>query len=168
MKLLSITFYRKYRLPIAIFSLFLVGPWAFPQVPVAAAMNEALSVNEVATLVVPVFETKPKEVLFFPESLPRPARYTVKVPVTAYSSTPDQTDDTPFITASGTQVRWGVVAANFLPIGTMVRLPDHYGDQIFLVEDRMNARYDVRLDIWMETREEARTWGLRQVKLEVL
>ncbi len=89
------------------------------------------------------------------------------VPVTAYSSTPDQTDDTPFITASGTHVRDGVLAANFLPIGTRVKIPEIYGDKIFIVEDRMNARYRYRADIWMETREEAKRWGIKYVTLEV-
>ncbi|HNY97834.1 MAG TPA: hypothetical protein PKM84_01795, partial [Candidatus Pacearchaeota archaeon] len=37
----------------------------------------------------------------------------IKVIVTAYSSTPDQCDDTPFVTAAGNQVRDGIVAANF-------------------------------------------------------
>lgn len=90
-----------------------------------------------------------------------------KVPVTAYSSTPDQTDDTPFITASGSHVRDGVLAANFLPIGTRVKIPEVYGDKIFIVEDRMNARYHVRADIWMETREAAKKWGIKYVTLEV-
>lgn len=89
------------------------------------------------------------------------------VPVTAYSSTPDQTDSTPFITASGTHVRDGVLAANFLPIGTRVKIPEIYGDKIFIVEDRMNARYHVRADIWMETREAAKKWGIKYVTLEV-
>lgn len=89
------------------------------------------------------------------------------VPVTAYSSTPDQTDSTPFITASGTHVRDGVLAANFLPIGTRVKIPEIYGDKIFIVEDRMNARYRVRADIWMETREVATKWGIKYVTLEV-
>lgn len=89
------------------------------------------------------------------------------VPVTAYSSTPDQTDSTPFITASGTHVRDGVFAANFLPIGTRVKIPEVYGDKIFIVEDRMNARYRVHGDIWMETRQEAKTWGIKYVTLEV-
>src|SRR3989338_7593532 len=39
---------------------------------------------------------------------------TVSVVVTAYSSTTWQTDDSPLITASGTNVREGIVAANFL------------------------------------------------------
>jgi 3D (Asp-Asp-Asp) domain-containing protein len=104
----------------------------------------------------------------FPVAEKRSARYFTHVPTTAYSSTPDQTDDTPFITASGTTVRAGVVAANFLPIGTRLRIPDYYGDTIFVVEDRMNERYDKRLDIWMETREQAIIWGLRYVAIEVL
>lgn len=89
------------------------------------------------------------------------------VPVTAYSSTPDQTDSTPFTTASGTHVRDGVFAANFLPIGTRLKIPEVYGDKIFIVEDRMNARYRVHGDIWMETRQEAKTWGIKYVTLEV-
>ena len=91
----------------------------------------------------------------------------LNVPVTAYSSTPDQTDSTPFITASGSHVRDGVIAANFLPIGTRVKIPEIYGDKVFIVEDRMNARYHYRADIWMETREEAVRWGIKYVTLEV-
>lgn len=168
MKLLNIAFYKRYQLQLAILGLFLSAPWAFPQLPAAAAVNPNLNVEDIAPLVMPFWLPEPILPLAFPEAEARPARYTVKVPVTAYSSTPDQTDDTPFITASGSHVRWGVVAANFLPIGTHVRIPDHYGDQIFIVEDRMNARYNVRLDIWMATREEAKKWGVRQVNLEVL
>src|SRR3989344_299704 len=44
----------------------------------------------------------------------------LKVWLTAYSSTPEQTDETPFITASGSYVRNGVVAANFLPMGAKI------------------------------------------------
>lgn len=92
----------------------------------------------------------------------------VVAPVTAYSSTPDQTDSTPFITASGTRTRDGVVAANFLPIGTKVRIPTVYGDKIFVVEDRMNSRYWQRLDIWMETRQEALQFGVRTLPIEII
>ena len=37
----------------------------------------------------------------------------IKIWITAYSSTPEETDSTPFITASGSHVRNGVAAANF-------------------------------------------------------
>ena len=90
------------------------------------------------------------------------------VTVTAYSSTPDQTDATPFITASGKYVRDGIIAANFLPLGTKVRFPTIYGDKIFVVEDRMNSRYYYRTDIWMPTRWQALQFGLRVLPIEIL
>ena len=93
--------------------------------------------------------------------------YTKVVTASAYNSVPEQTDSTPFITASGTTVRHGVLAANFLPIGTQVTIPDIYGDQIFVVEDRMNARYQNNVDIWMENVADARQFGRRSVKILV-
>jgi len=88
--------------------------------------------------------------------------------VTAYSSTPDQTDSTPFITASGTHVRDGIVACNFLSFGTYVRFPDMYGDKIFVVEDRMALRNSHKIDIWFNTRWEAIQFGARNIRVEVL
>lgn len=90
------------------------------------------------------------------------------VPMTAYSSTVDQTDDSPFITASGTHVHWGTVAANFLPFGTKIKIPSMYGDQVFIVEDRMNKRYWHKVDIWMPTRQEALQFGIRTLEIEIL
>lgn len=99
----------------------------------------------------------------------RPSKRTVWLTVTAYSSTVDQTDADPFTTASGAHVRDGIIAHNLLPFGTEVRFPDYYGDKIFVVEDRMNARYGGNMaDIWMPTREQAKQWGVRIVKMEVL
>lgn len=96
------------------------------------------------------------------------ARYTSVRLVTAYSSTVDQCDDTPFITANGTRVHDGIVAANWLKFGTRVRIPEVYGDKVFIVTDRMNPRFDDRLDIWMEKREDAVKFGLRKLTIEVL
>lgn len=93
---------------------------------------------------------------------------TVSVVVTAYSSTAWQTDDTPFITASGTSVREGVVAANFLPIGTRIKLPDLYGDKIFVVEDRMHPRQKYVVDIWFPTYSEALNFGAKYTKIQVI
>lgn len=92
----------------------------------------------------------------------------IYVTVTAYSSTPDQTDDTPFITASGARVRDGIIAANFLRFGAKVKFPDYSGDKIYEVTDRMNARYPNRADIWMATREAALDFGIRTLKMEIL
>lgn len=90
------------------------------------------------------------------------------VVATAYSSTVDQTDNTPFITASGTYVRDGIVAANFLPFGTVFKMPDIYGDKIFIVEDRMNKRYWHRVDIWFPERQMAKEFGVKQVRIEIV
>ena len=90
------------------------------------------------------------------------------VPASAYSSTPDQTDDTPFITAMGTHVRDGVIAANFLPFGTVIKIPELYGEKTFVVEDRMNKRYQYKIDLWFATRQAAKEFGVKQVKIEIV
>jgi len=90
------------------------------------------------------------------------------VSATAYSSTPDQTDDSPFITAWQTHVRDGIVAANFLPFGTRIKIPEIYGDKIFVVEDRMNRRYWHKVDIWFPDRQSALEFGLRTIKIQIL
>jgi 3D (Asp-Asp-Asp) domain-containing protein len=90
------------------------------------------------------------------------------VPITGYSSTIDQTDDSPFITANGTYVYDGVVAANFLPFGTKVKIPDYFGDKIFTVHDRMNKRYWEKIDVWFPDRQSAIQFGVRTLKIQIL
>lgn len=91
-----------------------------------------------------------------------------RIMVTAYNSEVGQCDSNPFITASGTWTRDGVVASNFYTIGTQVRFPDVFGDKVFTVEDRMNARYSKRVDIWMPDHGEAVKFGAKYLKIEVL
>lgn len=93
----------------------------------------------------------------------------VKATITAYTSTPDQTDDSPFIAASGKRVYDGMIAANWLPMGTKIKIPSLYGDKIFSVEDRMNKRFGYgRMDIWLDTsKSEARKFGVKHVEVEV-
>lgn len=93
---------------------------------------------------------------------------TQNVWVTAYSSDINQTDDTPFITASGSYVRNGIAAANFLPFGTQFRLPNIFGSQIFTIEDRMHPRFEKRVDIWFATEEEAKTFGKQWTEIEIV
>jgi|GEM_PF-943654 3D (Asp-Asp-Asp) domain-containing protein len=90
------------------------------------------------------------------------------VTVTAYSSTVDQCDSSPFITASGTRVHDGIIATNLLAFGTKVKFPSIYGDKIFTVEDRMNKRYTDRADIWFETREEAIKFGVKRLEMVIV
>ncbi len=90
------------------------------------------------------------------------------VVVTAYSSDVDQTDDTPFITASGERVRDGIVAANFLPMGTKIKIPKLFGEKIFVVKDRMAKRFTDRVDVWFNDRSSAIKFGLRKAEIVVL
>ncbi|TSC89895.1 MAG: hypothetical protein G01um10143_385 [Parcubacteria group bacterium Gr01-1014_3] len=90
------------------------------------------------------------------------------VDMTAYSSTPGQTDDSPFITASGHHVRDGIVAANFLPMYTQIKIPELFGEKVFVVEDRMNRRYTHRVDIWFADTKDAWKFGLKRVEIVVL
>ena len=94
---------------------------------------------------------------------------TIKVVVTAYSSTPDQTDDTPFITASGKSVADGIIANNMLPFGTKIKIPQLYGDKVFTVEDRMNRdKSNYHIDIWMQSKPLAVNFGVKTADIEVL
>ncbi len=98
-----------------------------------------------------------------------PSIETRKITVTAYSSTPDQTDDSPFITASGTWVYDGIIASNFLPFGTKVRFPELFRDKIFTVDDKMHERFtDTRVDIWFPDRESAEEFGVKETIMEIL
>lgn len=90
------------------------------------------------------------------------------VMATAYSSTPDQTDSSPFITAMGTHVRDGIIAANFLPFGTRIKIPEIYGNRVFVVEDRMNRRYWHVIDLWFPDRNSALEFGSKKVKIQIL
>jgi len=100
---------------------------------------------------------------------------TLMVIASAYSSTPHQTDDSPFITANGEHVYWGGVAANILdtnnrniPFGTKLMIPDLFGDQIFTVNDRMNRRYKNNLDVWFSDTADAREFGRKTIKIVIV
>ena len=93
----------------------------------------------------------------------------LRVVITAYSSTPCQTDDTPFITAAGTWVREGIVANNLLSFGTKIRIPELYGDKIFVVEDRMSwKKGNHHIDIWFSSYQEAKNFGAKRTYIEIL
>lgn len=99
-------------------------------------------------------------------SVPGGAKF--RVLATAYSSTSDQTDATPFITASGTHVHDGTTATNFLPFGTHVRFLNYRPEKIFTVEDRHHPRLSDRVDLWFEHRAEALRFGKRVLEMEIV
>lgn len=94
---------------------------------------------------------------------------TIKMMITAYSSTPEETDSTPFISASGKHVKDGFIANNMLPFGTKVRIPQLYGDKVFIVEDRMHQRKGkYHVDIWFPEQIQAKEFGAKLADIEVL
>jgi 3D (Asp-Asp-Asp) domain-containing protein len=93
----------------------------------------------------------------------------ISVIITAYSSTPEETDDTPYITAAGTDVRKGIVANNYFPFGTKIRIPELYGDKVFIVEDRMSwKKGNYHFDIWFPSHETAENFGVKRTYIEVV
>ena len=88
--------------------------------------------------------------------------------ITGYSSTSWQTDSTPFVTASGTRVRDGVIASNAFPIGTKVRIPELFGDKVLTIEDRMHERFADRIDVWMPSKWTALKFGKKQAEVEII
>jgi 3D (Asp-Asp-Asp) domain-containing protein len=105
---------------------------------------------------------------------------TAIVRATAYNSLAGQTDSTPFITATGTRTRPGVVALSrdllrSFPYGTRITIEDLSGrynnllrGRTFIVEDTMAARKTGSLDIWMGSRRDALNFGARQVRITAI
>ena len=165
--------------------LVILVEFCFPHIAVAESLNNAPEPVEVIPTVLrevklvdpdhPV--TTPLSIVDQPvaESLPlataKQPKKVIWVTVTAYSSTPDQTDSDPCTTANGFDVcknnEENVIAANFLPFGTTVKMPDYFGDRTFAVQDRMNQRYTQRVDVWFKTREAAKEFGVQKLKVEI-
>jgi len=112
------------------------------------------------------------------------------VRATAYNSLESQTNSQPFITATGTRTRWGIIAVSRdllseeLPYGSLVRLRDlgNYhngrgagayqtlldGTDLFIVEDTMHPRKRNQVDIWFQDYASAVNWGVRRLEVEVV
>ena len=108
---------------------------------------------------------------------------------TAYTSSPRETDRTPFITATGARTRLGIIAVSRdllqseLPYGSLVRLYDLgrwqdgkdagafdplFRGLLFVVEDTMHKRKRQQIDVWLPDRTLALKFGVRRVKLVVV
>ena len=92
--------------------------------------------------------------------------------MTAYNSEVGQTDDDPCTTANGFNLcKHGIedtIAANFLPMGTKVKIPELFGDRIFVVRDRMNQKHPTRVDVWMKDHQSAMNFGVKVAKIQVI
>ncbi len=116
-----------------------------------------------------VFQENTLASLSNPNNPPLKATEKLRVVITAYSSTPCQTDDSPYITAAGTFVKEGIVANNFLPFGTKIRIPEIYDDKVFIVEDRMSwKKGNYHIDIWFSEYSQALAFGAKRTYIEIL
>ncbi|MFA6250980.1 MAG: hypothetical protein WC686_05825 [Candidatus Shapirobacteria bacterium] len=92
--------------------------------------------------------------------------------MTAYTSEAAQTDNSPCTTANGFNVcEHGIedtIAANFLKFGTKVRIPELFGNRVFIVRDRMNKRHPERLDVWFKDKGQALKFGIKLARVEVV
>lgn len=110
---------------------------------------------------------------YLPENDGRDVAYVTKIVFTAYNSEVGQCDATPCITANGFDVckhdKEDTIAMNGIKFGTKIRIPELFGDRVFVVRDRMNARYGSnRADIWMRDKADAKQFGVKVAKVEVL
>jgi 3D (Asp-Asp-Asp) domain-containing protein len=125
--------------------------------------------NNKSTLIEAVYEIN---LPTLPENDDLSLKKVVFTTFTAYNSEVAQTNSEPCITANGFNVcQHGIedtIAANFLPFGTKVKIPDLFGDRIFIVRDRMNKRYPDRVDVWMLEKKDAINFGIKYSKLYIL
>ena len=154
-----------------LFGTLLFGTVAQAQITLPQLPGAALTQRAAALMALPVSELPGS----LPGSLAASPRRGVSrvVKATAYNSEVGQTDNSPFITATGTRVRPGVIALSrdllrLFPYGSRVMLKDSAGllaGRIFIVEDTMNVRIANTVDIWMPSRAQALRWGSRTVTI---
>ena len=139
------------------------------------AVKKAMISEEVSAVLIKAgeLELSDQEIIsHLPENGDKKVVRSAYYAMTAYNSEAAQTDASPCVTANGFNVcEYGVedtVAANFLPFGTKLRIPNLFGDRVFVVRDRMNARYTDRLDVWMLEKQDAKKFGVKLAKIEVL
>jgi len=119
------------------------------------------------------FKDTDKNDSHLPESNDLEVDHSTTITITAYTSEVGQCDDSPCITANGFNVcknaKEDTIAINGLKFGTKIRIPDLFGDRVFVVRDRMNARYKSnRGDIWMVEKDDAVKFGVQIARVEIL
>ena len=85
--------------------------------------------------------------------------------VTGYTAREDETDDTPFTTADGTDLRTSkdqVCASNNYPFETILYID---GLGLCTVHDRMAKKNNGKVDWHFQTVQEAKDWGVRTRKI---
>lgn len=97
---------------------------------------------------------------------PQSSYTVVYAEISAYTSSVDETDDTPFLTASGAVTGHGTLACpRKYPFGTKVEI----AGKLYTCEDRMAQKYRDRevFDMWTESKSIAYQWGRRNVNVKI-
>ncbi len=144
----------------------IIKPFNFAQAENNLANISQIGINEKPALLI---EQSSESKLLEPQLDTRQPDRSQKGIISFYSSTPDQTDSSPFIAADGFRVYDGMIANNCLPFGTEIKIPTLYGDKVFQVHDRMNRRYGcTKFDIWMDApKQELRKLGIKRAEIEI-
>jgi 3D (Asp-Asp-Asp) domain-containing protein len=125
-----------------------------------------------ATIDMPVVDDQPVVTNSLPQNIDLAIVKTDFYEVTAYTSEINQCDGDPCHTAMGFNLcTYGIedtIAANFLPFGAKIRMPELFGDKVFVVRDRMNSRFTDRIDVWLKDGHQARHFGVKIAKVEIL
>ncbi|AUP81492.1 hypothetical protein C1H87_01335 [Flavivirga eckloniae] len=98
--------------------------------------------------------------------------HTIEVTASAYNSLKYQTNSNPSIAAFGDTLKPGMyciaVSRDLLKLGIKHNTPIKIEgfDSIYLVKDKMNARWEKHIDIYMGTDiKAARNWGRKKVTI---
>ena len=166
----------------------LITAFSAPRQEPVEAVSETISLALSPTAV--VLDTPVQNDRLFSVQVGPTANPTYTLRATGYNSLVNQTDSTPFITATGARTRFGVVAVSRdllgdeFPYGSLVRLRDlgsYYTGRgagafqslldsqgLFIVEDTMHARKTQQLDVWFPEYSTAIQWGVRRVEVELV
>lgn len=153
---------------------FIFDFYLFPMPVLACEAAEEAETQEMLQEIAleEINEPGPVIVNHLPENNVWAAKKVVHRVITAYNSEAGQCDNSPCVTANGFNVcehgEEDTIAANFLRFGTKIRIPELFGDKVFVVRDRMNTRFSNRVDVWMVEKHDAREFGVKLAKIEIL
>lgn len=72
------------------------------------------------------------------------------------------------ITSTGTVPKWGTIAVDptIIPYGTKVYIPKF--DKVFIAEDTGSAIKGNKIDIFMDTQDDCKAWGVKDLEIYIL
>lgn len=106
-----------------------------------------------------------KELITFEKLYKPPPKYIEKlVEVTAYTGEAEENGGYEGITCEGKPLQEGIIAADDLPLGTIVII----NGKKYIVADIFGGNYKNRIDIYMENIEDAWKFGRRKMIVKVM